>query len=415
MKKTYAVWLPWLILLFAELFLIFQYSFQLSTGVLFEPIKQDYAVTTFAASFLISTYYYMYVGFQTPAGIIMDRVGPRRLLSSGALLCSAGAVVFAVTHYYPLAIFAKICMGGGAAFAFVGALYLIREWFSPERQAFLIGMTEVLAMLGAVRGIFLLGFAMRLFNWRICMLFYAAYFFVAAVGCAWWVRDKNPLRHHERAVRVKPSNFSQSFKAVVGHRLAWLNGLYIGLMYSVATVFAALWATPFLMVHLNINDIAAAKIALMIYLGMAIGCPLFGLLTQHYKKRRPLLIISGLSSILVLSLIIYGPYVSILSVRIEMLLLGICSSGYVLSFIIANDIAPAGIKNTYNGFTNSCCLLTAPILQPLIGILLDNQLTQHPHNVLLDYQKAMSVMIVALLLATCIAWWMPETYTIENP
>ena len=109
-------------------------------------------------------------------------------------------------------------------------------------------------------------------------------------------------------------------------------------------------------------------------------------------------------------LIVYGPSFSIVIECIEMFLLGVLISGYILSFSISDDISPDGIKNTYIGFTNSCCLLTAPLLQPLIGGLLDWQSTSQALGTLVHYQHALNVLLVVLLLATLLAWLMPETF-----
>ena len=414
MKKYYAVWWPWLVLLFPEIFFAVQASMQMSTASIFEPIRQDFAATAFSAALLSSAYYYMYVGFQTPAGIIMDNYGPRRLLSAGALVCGVSSIVFAQTSYYPLALFAKFCMGGGAAFAFVGILHVIRTWFPSEKHSFLIGLTEVFAMVGSIRGVFLLSFILKNFDWRMGMLVFGLYFLVAGLGCWCFVRDQKPAGNQRLLKKPVRQPFWQSLMAVFCHRLAWMNGLYIGLMFSVATVFAALWATPFLMLHLAVSAEVASKITLMTYIGIAVGCPLYGLLSEKYKKRRPFLIFSGLSSLLFFSAIIYGPAFSITIECIEMFSLGLLISGYILSFSISDDISPDGVKNTYIGFTNACCLLTAPILQPLIGGLLDWQATHPAFGTMVHHQNALAVMFVVLLAATLLAWFMPETFKQPN-
>ena len=408
MNGIYLRWLPWIILLFPELFCMVQASLQLSTGILFEPIMKDFAITAFSASILNSVYYYMYVGFQIPAGFIMDHQGPRRLLFVGSFICCAGCILFSLTSSYALAIFIRIIMGGAASFAFLGVLYLIREWFSAEKQALLVAITENISMVASIRAVFLLGIILHRFDWRVCMQIYGLYFLVMAIGCGLFIKNDNPEKIKTKHLSRPTLSFSSSLMTVFRDKTAWLNGIYAGLMYTVVTVFVALWAIPFLMIHLGLTSIDASKVSLCLLIGTLIGCPVFGWLSQKFQVRRAFLMGSGFSSAVLLGFILYWPHVSILSECVALFLLGISSCGYVLPFLISDDISPDGIKNTYTGFTNACCMITAPILQPLIGALLDIQLaTQHT---LLHYQRALGVMVAALLLATIVAWLMPETF-----
>ena len=53
-------------------------------------------------------------------------------------------------------------------------------------------------------------------------------------------------------------------------------------------------------------------------------------------------------------------------------LIGIFSSTYAISFTIVADYVPNRVKGIAMGFTNMLCLsIGAPILQPLIGFLLE--------------------------------------------
>ncbi len=351
----------------------------------------------------------MYVGFQTPAGIIMDRMGPRRLLCIAALVCSLGAFIYAQTHSYYIAIFARLCMGGGAAFAFVGIVSIIREWFERSRKAFLIGITELLIMVAAVRGVVVLTKIMEHHDWRFCMKVYGLLFFVVSIACGLLIRNNNPLKLKTQSTSSMQIGFGKSLLTVMRNSLAWINGLYIGVIFSVVTVFSALWVTPFFKLHLGVSSTDASKIGMMTYIGIALGCPLFGWLSQKCKKRKPFLIFSAVSMVILFYFIVYWPYPTIMMEYGLMFLMGILSSGYILAFIISDDIAPDGLKSTFMGFTNSCCLLTAPILQPLIGAAVDFFSGNKMHTVM-HYQKSLSIMMLVLFLAIILAFCIPETF-----
>ena len=90
-------------------------------------------VQALALGSLSAFFYYTYVGMQIPVGILIDRFSLRWLLTSMILVCAFGCVIFALTSRLPVAAFARLMMGFGAAFAFVSALKIASVWF-PAKQ-----------------------------------------------------------------------------------------------------------------------------------------------------------------------------------------------------------------------------------------------------------------------------------------
>lgn len=410
MIKLHTMRSPWTIWVVAEFFTLFQFLIQLSGGIIVQPLMTDFAISAFAAALLISSFYYIYIGLQIPVGLIMDKIGPRVLLSIGACVCGTGCLLFSCTTHFYIALFSRLLIGGGAAFAFIGTLYIIREWFPINRYAFLVGMSEMLGMFWAVLGTVVFAAFLHTYGWRNCMFGCGLLFWVSGVASAIFIRNHNPSRKKIKSNKGITLSLRQSLMIVFRSPLMWLNGIYSGLTFSVVTVFVALWGTPFFQLMLHISLPQAAMVGTMAYIGVALGCPLYGYLSQRFKRRRPFLIFSGISAAILLTMILYMPYLSLLTASILMFLLGATCSGYILCFAISDDIAPNKLKNTFTGFTNAICMLTAPLLQPVAGYILDQGLAIHYHYSLPDYQMALSVIIFALLLAAFIAWHMPETF-----
>ena len=384
-------------------------SLQLGTGILLEPIMKNFNIGTFAASLLNGSYYYTYILFQVPAGLLMDRIGPRKILSICALICSLGCLVFSLTNTYSVAILARLAIGTAASTSFVGVLSIIRNRFPPQYKSILVPITEVMMMIGTIRGVFLITTLLQYFEWNVVIQTYALYFIVVSIGCAIFLKYPASIKSDNTEIAIEVT-FLNSLKIVLKDKYAWLNSIYVGLMCSVLSVFISLWATLFLSIHLHISSAASSKISSLTFFGVCIGCPLFGWLSQYFQTRRRLLIISSFTSALLLCFIIYWPTPSIESERIAFFLLGIMCSGFVLSFLISDDISPSAIKNTYMGFTNAGSIFIAILIQPLIGALLEIQTNNQEIIRHLHFQKTLSLIIIALFIATLIAWLMPETF-----
>ena len=136
----------------AVIFVLFQFFLQLSSGVLLTHFMADFHLNAFSAGILASAFYFVYVLLQTPAGLVMDKYGPRRLLSGGAVVCGFGCLLIAYSQTFLMAMLARILIGLGASFAFVGSIYIVGEWFPKSRFALMVGLAETFWMFGTILG-----------------------------------------------------------------------------------------------------------------------------------------------------------------------------------------------------------------------------------------------------------------------
>lgn len=389
-------------------FVFFQFLIQLTSGEIVNGLMHSFALTALGGGFLASAYYYIYVSLQIPAGILMDRFGPRKLLSLGALILSVGAMLFAISHYLVIAIIGRLLMGGGAAFAFVGCLYLISRWFVPSYFALMTAAVEAVGMIGCLIGSITLAELVSRVGWRDCMFGVALISAVLAIVIWVVVRDR-PADYPRQKV---PTNqrLWKNLRDIVRQRHAWVNGLYSGMMFSVVTVFVALWAVPFLQVEHHITLVGSALLANVMFLGVAVGGPIIGYLDSKIQSRRLLMCLASVVSAILMALVIYIPSLPIAIVACLMFLLGMSACSYVLTFVIANEIATPRSRATCVGFVNTLCVVTAPILQPLLGYFL--YLASHgaatTHYSIYEYQISLSAMPVVSLLAAVLAWYLPK-------
>lgn len=224
------------------------------------------------------------------------------------------------------------------------------------------------------------------------------------------LRDK---RNEEETPSIEKGQFLAGFWQIIKMPQAWLNGIYCGLVFSVATVFVALWGVPYIMKDLGVGLTLATGIDNIVFLGIAIGCPFVGWIYGRYGKRRPIMVITALGSAVVMSIILYVPTQSPYVLGALLFLLGGICSGYILNFTFAEEFSPANAGSTCIGFTNTLAMITAPILQPVIGLILDAAAKQHGGTEmgvyqLSDYKLALTVIPVMLCIAAVIAYFIPE-------
>ncbi|MCL2465364.1 MAG: MFS transporter, partial [Micrococcales bacterium] len=69
-----------------------------------------------------------YAAMQLPVGVAVDRWGPRRTLSVGALTMAVGQLVMTVAPHVGVALAARVLIGSGDAAIFVSAVRLVGLW-----------------------------------------------------------------------------------------------------------------------------------------------------------------------------------------------------------------------------------------------------------------------------------------------
>ncbi|MDT5135173.1 MAG: hypothetical protein QOE41_4484, partial [Mycobacterium sp.] len=92
----------------------------------------------------------VYAAAQVPAGVLLDKLGSKTLIVSGALVMSAGQLMLALTTSLPIAIGARAVVGLGDAVTFISVLRLVPHWFRPKQVPLVTQLTGICGQLGQV-------------------------------------------------------------------------------------------------------------------------------------------------------------------------------------------------------------------------------------------------------------------------
>lgn len=410
---------PWLVWVVGSLFLIYQFLLQTSPSVMVSSWQQDFHLSATQIGLLSSSFFFTYIVMQVPAGILIDKLGPRLLLSVGILICAIAAWSFSQTDQLDHAIVYRMIMGLVAAPAFGSALYLAANWFDPRRFAMIAGFTETLGMFGGFASQACFALTVAHIGWRDTYVAMAILGSLAAI-LIWLVVRRSPYQHVTSIPHKQPqssiSNIWQSLGKVIGLPQVWLLGLFSGLTFAAISAMGGLWGVPFLLARYDLTPTTAAVVNAMLFAGMGIGSPIMGWLSDRIGKRKPLMLYGTLLNLVFLSLVIYLPGLPWQAMPVLLFFTGVMASVYILPFAVVRELTPRAVQGTAMGFTNMMSiLLGSPVLQPLIGRLLD--VHAHPASagklgtfVTLDYQMAFLVLPLCLLIALVLLKFIRETY-----
>lgn len=357
----------------AGFYVLFQFMLQASTSVMVKPLMCDLKINMAQVGFLSSSFFYTYLLLQIPAGLLVDRFGPRKLLSASILVCALACFIFAFANSPLTANASRLLMGLASSPGVVCAMCLACQRFSPKLFPLMAGVVEMLGMLGGAIGESLLAFLVHHLGWResigLCALVALLLSYLA-----WQIIPPTSKDERVCAPSKTPKGLQsiwRDLKKVVTIPQVWIGCLYSGLMFSVVTAFAAMWAVPFLKMTYHAETQQVSWISALLFVGTGIGAPLSGMLAGKSGRFKPWMLGAAFVGLVCICIILYVPHIAKLWMAILFITLGVMSGAYLLPFPLVKKITCESVKGTALGFTNMMCILFgAPILIPLMGVLL---------------------------------------------
>ena len=419
-KQIHSIaWAAYIMCVLGAIFYCYEYYLRVAPSVMKAELMHAYNISNVGLGMLVAHYYFAYVPLQIPVGIMMDKWGPRKVLTFACLLCSIGTYFFAGTSIYWVAKVGRFMVGFGSAFAYVGVLKIANLWLPRKYFAIMAGLCTTLGMVGAISGEILMARFVEFTGWRQSL--YSSAFIGVVLSIILWIfikdkskKDKVIKTHAESS---KSSNLFTELLEVIQNKQLWINGFIGGLLFLPLTAFAELWAVSFLKsAGLNLHN--AAWGSSLVFFGYGIGGPMWGRVSEYIKSRRiPLIIGSCISSIISLYLIQYTP-TNLYWLYLSLLLCGFFASAQVLVFAVGNDICKPELSATVLSFTNFLTMVCGMLAQPLIGKLLDfKQATLMNSNYVVqtldDFRFALIALPIGLALSAVLSVILKESYTLH--
>ncbi|GAA4198060.1 MFS transporter [Microbispora amethystogenes] len=224
----------------------------------------------------------VYAAMQIPVGVLVDRLGSRRMLLAGAAVMALGQLLFAVSADLTTAAAGRVLVGCGDAMTFISVIRVVNVWFPPRRNPLIVQLTGILGQFGAVVSAVPLITSLHAYGWTPTFLWAAGLGGVALVAVAAGLRDRRP----ERA------------PAASGVRAAWAEpGTRLGMWTHAATsssaaAFTLLWGYPYLVQGQGLSPrTAGTLLTALTLLAMACG-PLLGHLAGRFPLRRSWMVLT---------------------------------------------------------------------------------------------------------------------------
>ncbi len=422
-RSLAATMIPWLMCAIGALFYIYEYLLRVAPSVMTTDLMKSFSIDAAALGNLAAFYYYIYTPMQLVVGVSMDRYGPRRLFTLAGIACTMGMYLFASTNSLLVAEAGRFLVGFGSAFAFVGVLKLATIWLPPDRFAVVSGLNTALGTVGGILGNLFLTSLVSHQGWRGTSYTAAGFGLILTIVMLLVLRDRGKYQYRPQSAAAleHTASFADVFKGlgfIISNPQIWIIGIISCLMYLSTSAFSELWGNPYLRQVYHFSPEGAAKVISTIFLGWTVGGPMVGWFSDRIRQRRlPMTIGSAVAAVLI-AIVIYAPNVPIWAVYVTFFVFGFFSSAQVIAFAVGREISPDKSAGTAIAVTNMLTMIGGVLFQPLIGKILDwhwlhSGVGQVANGVRVyttgDYQVALSVLPIALLLSVLLTLFLRET------
>ncbi|TXH00295.1 MAG: MFS transporter [Rhodocyclaceae bacterium] len=373
------------------------------------------AFETSAASLgvLAATYFYVYTVMQIPTGILVDTLGPRRILLLGALVGGAGSFLFGSAPTLELALLGRTLVGLGVSVTFIAMLKLIAVWFEENRFATLVGVCMLIGNLGSVLAGAPLSALAQATGWR--GVFVGVGIVSLALGALCWliVRDA-PAAPVGGRPKFDRTVVLGSLWSVLRNRDTWPAALVNTGMSGAFFTFAGLWATPYLMqVHGMARPVAATHLSLW-FGGFAVGCLFLGGISDRLGRRKPVMIAVSHVFAAIWLFLASGQGMPLAVSYALFALLGLSTAGFSLSWACAKEVNPPLLSGMSTSVANMGGFLCAAIMQPVVGWIMDLGWRGEMLGGSRVYDAAawrwgVGAVALCALLGALSSWWIRET------
>lgn len=409
---------PWLVCLSAALFFFYIFIQMNMFNAVGPHLMQTLQFGTSGLGHLSASYFYANVIFLYPAGLLLDRFSPRRLIllvMLGTILCTFW---FAIATSYHQVLVARFLTGVFGSFCLLSSVRVASRWFPPKRMALVIGIVVTLAMIGGMISQAPLTYFTDTFGWRQTIVADAIFGFLLLIPMVIFLKDFPAGASKESEAHASGQlRFWQALGKTITNSQNWLAGVFISLI-NLPIMVLPTWGVLFLTQGHQLTRPQAALMTTLMFVGVIIGSTSIGWISDFIGKRKPPMIFGSIACLIVSVLIIYAPHPGLWTFKILFFLLGYMTSFQVVGYPLVAESNPPELTGTAEGLSSILIMaggLSVSLFSYFLNLNWDHSVVNNtPFYSLHDYQLALLMLPISFVIALIAALFVRETHATQS-
>jgi len=263
------------------------YLYRVVNAVMAPDLVAEIGIGPADLGLLTAAYFISFAAFQLPLGVLLDRIGPRRVEAALLIFAGLGAFIFARSHTVTGLIVGRAFIGFGVSACLMAAFKAYVMWFPRQQLPLINGFQMAAGGLGALAATAPVEAALKFTDWRGVFTILSVLTIAVAFLIFFTVPDREPGGARE-TMGEQLRGVSKVFSSFVFWRIAPLTVL------SQASFLAihGLWSGPWLRDVAGLSRASAANVLFWVAVAMVIGFITLGAVTERLSRLgiRPILV-----------------------------------------------------------------------------------------------------------------------------
>ncbi|MFJ3951420.1 MULTISPECIES: MFS transporter [unclassified Streptomyces] len=351
-------------------------TYRTSLGVAGLDAAERFHINASALSTFSILQLLVYAGMQIPVGLLVDRLGPKKVLTIGVVLYTVGQFGFALSSSYAMALGSRALLGCGDAMTFISVLRLGSRWFPARRGPMIAQIAALVGMAGNLISTLVLARFLHSFGWTPTFAASAAGGIVVLIVLLLFLKD------HPEGFEPPPASAGHAGAGFVRRQIAdaWREpGTRLGMWVHFTTqfpamVFLLLWGLPFLVEAQGLSRGTAGELLTLVVLSnMAVGLVFGQIIARHHAARTPLALGTVGATGLMWAIVLAWPadHAPMGLLIVLCTVLGACGPASMIGFDFARPANPPERQGTASGIVNMGGFTASMTTLLAVGVLLD--------------------------------------------
>ena len=367
-------WLLWGVLAVSYLLVN---VYRLATAVISGELMGALETTGAQLGTLHAVFFFVYGAMQIPTGVLVDRVGPRWTATAGAALMNLGAVWFAVATTYASALGGRFLIGLGGSVIFVSLLRFSTNWYQTGEFGTMSGLCFAVGGLGGILATTPFAVAVETAGWRTVVFGLGLFGGGVALATGLFVRDSAeraglaPIENVPEQARLSLDEIRTFGGRILTDRSTWVMGLLLYCTAGVNLTLIGLWGIPYVVQVYDVSVTVASGITLLGGVGMVVGPPVLGRLSDALDSRTEFIIGGTALYAVALGLLAAVGDPPIFVVAVVFFLIGALMGAFVLTYPMVRTQYDDRASGIAFGMINGMSFFGAATFPSLLGWALD--------------------------------------------
>ena len=387
----------WIVVFCALVFAIGQFH-RAAGGSLSPVLMQEFSLSAATLGSVIGVMFIATMTMQIPAGMALDRFGPRRVLPVMLAFAGIGSIVFARAVELEWVYAGRILLGIGFTSSSAAAHILFSRWFPQDRFAQVSGIMVAIGGVGGLAGTYPLATAVEVVGWRPTLL--AVGVFTLAIALLGGLTVRNAPPHVPRPV-FQPAGWRSmitGFGEIFANR-DFPKLLVMGMVaFAPITTVAGLWGGPYFRDVHGMSSQETGVVLFLLFLTTMVGGLLFGPLDRLLGTRKKVVLGGVAGSTLCFAVLATWDGVSSYAAAALLLMMTFCHNFYLTLFAHNRALVPDHLIGRASTLMSVAAVGGIPVLQSGFGYAVDWGRTSGMTDEA-SYQLGFLVMAVAVPLA----------------